>query len=69
MTRGKSNPNRSIKFYQCLLIAFYAALTPALITLILGFVISSMAIMVYVMVFGFRVMWMTMRSLRPQYTN
>lgn len=69
MTRGKSNPNRSLKFYQCLLIAFYAALTPALITLILGFIISSMAIMVYVMVFGFRVMWMTMRSLRPQYTN
>lgn len=67
MTRGKQNPNRVIKFYQSLLIAFWASFTPSLLALIFGFLMPNMAIMMYVMVFGFRIMWMSMRNLRPQY--
>lgn len=67
MTRGKSNPNRTIKWYQCFLISFYATFTPALLSLCFGFLMPSMAIMLFVMTFGFRVMWMSMKNLRPQY--
>lgn len=69
MTRGKNNPNRVIKWYQCFLIVFYASLCPGLISLILGFMISNMAMMLYVVTFGVRVMWMTVKSLRPAYNN
>ena len=66
----KSSPIPSNKWFPLYpLVNKGASFGSKAITLILGFVISSMAIMVYVMVFGFRVMWMTMRSLRPQYTN
>lgn len=65
MTRGKNNPNRVIKWYQCFLICFYAALCPGLLTLIFGFLLSGMEIMLYVLTFGVRVMWMSVRNLRP----
>ena len=67
MTRGKNNPNRVIKWYQCFLIVFYASLCPGLLSLILGFMISNMAMMLYVVTFGVRVMWMSVKSLRPTY--
>lgn len=67
MTRGKNNPNRIIKWYQCFLIAFYASLCPGLLTLIFGFILSGMEIMLYVLTFGVRVMWMSVRNLRPAY--
>ena len=67
MTRGKNNPNRIIKWYQCFLIAFYASLCPGLLTLVFGFILSGMEIMLYVLTFGVRVMWMSVRNLRPAY--
>lgn len=67
LTRGKQNPNRVIKFYQCMLISFWASFTPGILSLALGFLVSSMSIMLFVMLMGFRCMWMSMKSLRPQY--
>lgn len=67
MTRGKQNPNRVIKFYQCMYIAFWATISPAILTLIMGFLMSSMGIMLYVIIYGIRIMWLSMRNLRPQY--
>ena len=67
MTRGKNNPNREIKWYQSFLIVFYASLCPAILSLAFGFLFTGMEIMLYVITFGFRVMWMSVKSLRPVY--
>ena len=67
MSRGKNNPNRILKFYQVMGITFHATLTPAIITMILGYIMgSSLQIMsmIYVMCYGFRAMWLTMKYLR-----
>ncbi|HKL73046.1 MAG TPA: hypothetical protein VJY64_02595 [Candidatus Onthovivens sp.] len=66
MTRGKYNPNRDIKIYQAMGIAFTATLTPALLAMILGFLVPSFSIMMFIMIYGFRIMWLSMKYLRPQ---
>lgn len=65
--RGKNNPNRVITFWQAQKIAYWAALSPALLSLIMGYIISSYAIFFFVLFYGLRVMWMSMKSLRPMY--
>jgi hypothetical protein len=65
MTRGKNNPNRVIKWYQCYGMAAWAAPSPALLTLIMGFILPSYAVMYFVLFYGFRIMWMSMKQLRP----
>jgi len=65
MTRGKNNPNRKITFLQSYGISTWSSTSPAILSLILGFIIPSYAIMFFVITYGFRVMWMSMRQLRP----
>lgn len=65
LTRGKNNPNRGIKFQQCFNIAYWSTATPALIALILGFWLSQYQVMLFVMTFGFRIMWLSMKTLSP----
>ena len=68
LTRGKNNPNRSIKFYQVMGIGFHATLSPAIIALILGYIMGGSfqyMTMLYVMCYGFRAMWLAMKYLRP----
>ena len=65
MTRGKNNPNRVIKFQQCFNVAYWCALTPGLLALILGFFFSGYEIMLYVVIYGFRIMWLSMKTLTP----
>ncbi len=68
MTKGKNNPNRNIKFYQIMGITFHSTLAPAILTLILGYIMNanfSYMTMLYVMMFGFRAMWLSMKYLRP----
>lgn len=68
MTRGKRNPNRTIKFYEVMGITFHATLTPSLITLVLGYILGSQLqymMMLYIMTFGFRAMRLSMKYLRP----
>ncbi len=67
MTRGKNNPNRSIKFLQCFSIAFWFAITPALISVSLGFAIPSFGPMLFLITYSFRVMFLSMKYLRPSY--
>lgn len=66
MTRGKNNPFRKMRWYECFLCVFYASLFPGIIAMILGFLFSGYEIMMYIIIFGVRAMWMAMRSLRPQ---
>ncbi len=65
LTRGKNNPNRGIKFQQCFNIAYWCTATPAIIALILGFWLSQYQVMLFVMTFGFRIMWLSMKTLSP----
>lgn len=64
MTRGKNNPFRIYTFWECQKIAYWAAFTPALLSLF-GFLMPSMAIMIFVALYGMRVVWLSMKNLRP----
>ncbi len=65
LTRGKKNPFRIITFWETQKIAYWASFTPALLALILGFIFSSYAVMIFILILGVRIMWMSMKSLRP----
>lgn len=66
LTRGKKNVFRYLSFLTCEKIAAWASLSPAVIGLILGFIFPSQAILFFIMVLGIRIMWLSMKQLRPQ---
>jgi hypothetical protein len=71
MTRGKNNPFSIYTFLDCQKIAYWASFAPALLTL-LGFIPlfqSGWSLLLYIFLFGIRIMWMSMRSLRPQFAS
>lgn len=68
ITRGKTNPNRTINFFVALKISWWTAFTPALLGMILGFIFAGNTIgqMAFIVLLSIRVMWLTMRKLtRP----
>lgn len=65
MTRGKNNPNRTLTFWQTSGIAIWTSITPALLSLILGFMLTGFEVMLFVLIYGFRAMWLSMKQLRP----
>ena len=65
MTRGKNNPNNYFSLWLCLKLEARLALAPGLITLLLGFLLTSYAQMIFVLTLGMRVMWISMKELRP----
>lgn len=67
LTRGKNNPFRSLNFWICQKIAYFLGFTPAVLALILGFIFSTNIIgqMSFIMLVSLRVMWASMRQLRP----
>lgn len=67
LTRGKNNPYKIYKFYECEFIAAWAGLTPGLLTCGFGFLLSSFANVMFPLLLGVRVMWLSMKTLRPQY--
>lgn len=69
MTRGKRNPFNCYTFLDGMKIAFWASFSPAVLALILSYIWSSWMILYYIFLFGMRIMWMSMKSLRPQYTE
>ena len=66
LTRGKRNPFRIYTLWECQKISYWSTFTPGLLAMILGFIFSSYAVMFFILLLGVRVMWMSMRSLRPQ---
>ncbi|MCI1245255.1 MAG: hypothetical protein LKG11_04870 [Bacilli bacterium] len=70
MTRGKSNPYRIYTFWQTQKIAYWAALAPALLALIIGFALNnSYSLFFFLFLYGMRTMWMSMHSLSPNYQS
>ena len=67
LTRGKNNPFRSLNFWICEKIAFFLGFTPAVLALILGFIFATNIIgqMAFIMLISLRIMWASMRQLRP----
>ena len=65
LTRGKNNPYRLFNIWESFKISFWCTPSPALLTLGLGFLISNFASTIFVLLLGVRVMWLTMKSLRP----
>ena len=64
MTRGKMNPFRTVKVIEGFKMAGWAALTPSLLSMF-GFLLQSYASFIFIFLFGIRIMWMSMRALRP----
>lgn len=62
LTRGKNNPYRIFTFWDAQKITYYAVLTPGILGL-LGFLIPNMAMMMFILGAGVRVMWLNMRTL------
>ena len=67
LTRGKNNMFNYLKFIDTQKIVWWASLAPALLAMILGFILSNFAQMMFIILIGMRVMWISMKQLRPQY--
>jgi maltodextrin utilization protein YvdJ len=66
-TRGKMNPNRDLKFIEAMKVGAWLLPTPALLTLVLGFILPAQYFqMIFIMALGMRSVWLTMRTLGPQ---
>lgn len=67
LTRGKRNYYNVLSFIDCEKINAWAMLSPGLLGMILGFMVPGYAIMFFIIFVGLRVMWMSMKQLRPTY--
>ena len=65
LTRGKNNPNNYFTPWLTQKIEARLALSPAIITLIAGFFLTSQAPLFFILTLGLRVMWISMKELRP----
>lgn len=65
LTRGKNNPYRLFSVWECFKISFWAGLSPAILTCGFGFLIQGLAKTMFPLLLGVRVMWLSMKSLRP----
>ena len=65
MTRGKRNPNNYFSIWLCLKIEARLGLAPGLITFIMGLFLTQYASMIFILTLGLRVMWISMKELRP----
>ena len=67
MTRGKNNPYRIYTFWMTQKMSYWGAFTPALLGMIIGFFVSNQILQfLFIILFGFRIMWLSMKTLRPQ---
>lgn len=69
LTRGKANPFKYLNIWHCQKIAWWASFTPALLGMILAFIFSGNMIgqMAFILLVSLRVMWLSMKQLRPVY--
>ena len=67
LTRGKRNPMNYMSFWLSIKISAWASPAPAILALIFGFLLTNFATMFFIILFGLRIMWLSMRQLRPQY--
>lgn len=69
LTRGKKNPYRCFTLWETQKIAYWCSITPAILTIALGFLLKNFANVLFPLLLGVRVMWLSMKSLRPDGTG
>ena len=67
MTRGKKNVFNYLNFSQTLKMSAWLSFSPAILALIMGFILSNFASIFFIMLVGVRTMWAAVRQLRPTY--
>ena len=65
MTRGKNNPFRVVNYWEASKMAAWASFTPAVLALIVGFMLPQFSYLIFMFAYGMRLMWLSMKSLRP----
>ena len=65
MTRGKKNPNNYFSLWLCMKIEARLGLAPGIITFLVGLFLTQYASMIFILTLGLRVMWISMKELRP----
>lgn len=65
LTRGKKNPNNYFSVWLTMKVAARLAPAPAILTLIIGFFLTSQVPIIFIMLMGLRTMWISMKELRP----
>ena len=65
LTRGKNNPNNYLNPWMTTKIQGRLGLAPALIAMIAGFFLVNQTALFYIITIGLRVMWISMKELRP----
>ena len=65
MTRGKMNPNNTMRFGQTMKIGAWSLLTPALLTLVVSGIFPDLTGSAFVLLVGLRLMWLSSKYLRP----
>lgn len=65
LTRGKNNPNNYYSPWLTMKIQGRLGLAPALIATVAGFFLPGYIYIIYILLVGLRVMWMSMKELRP----
>lgn len=66
LTRGKMNPFRIYTIWDTQKIVYWAAPAPAVLSLAFGFMIASFAQIAFPLLIGMRLMWLSMKTLRPE---
>ena len=65
LTRGKNNPNNYFSWWLCIKIQGRLSFCPGLLAMIVGFFLTSQIPLIMIMLLGLRVMWISMKELRP----
>ena len=65
ITRGKDNQMNYLSYWVCTKLAMWSSLAPAILAMIVGFIVPNWAQFAFILLFGLRSMWMSMRTLRP----
>ncbi len=67
LTRGKNNPFNYLSWWTTTKISWWASFCPALLGMIGGFILPQYAPFIFIIFLGLRIMWLSMRTLRPAY--
>ena len=65
LTRGKNNPNNYFTPWLTMKVQARLGVAPGIITAIAGIFLANMVPVIYIMTIGLRVMWISMKELRP----
>lgn len=65
LTRGKNNPFRIYTFWESMKVGMWAANMPAILTCGFGFLFAGFMQVLFALLLGVRVMWLTMKTLGP----